>query len=315
MDTDPLSIAFATASRYADWSTIAVACGVFIELGALLVFSKSMPAPEKAVLVFATALITAGCVGEYIFGSMANHAAAELQQASDRTVAALKTQQEADHKIAAQAAAHAADLGVTVDNLRNFVTQKERDADRQLAEFKKFTEDERVQTAALIAQLNDDKANLDKARDDARAAAKQAEAELAAMVAANKPRDMLPQQQSDFVTQLKPFGTLVVNVLTPVQNSADAGPLGSLLVALLKQANWKVGIGAPGAGWVKTVLVCVGEHPNDNVAKAAQTIVLALRAAGIQSFIDMKDGPNIPLSGFGAPLPNPDMTILVGSKQ
>jgi hypothetical protein len=224
-----------------------------------------------------------------------------------------RSQQEQDHKIAEQAAAHAADLGVTVDNLRGFVAQKEKDADQQLADFKKFAEDEKNQTTAVIAQLNSDEANLRKARDDAQAAATAAEAERAAIEAANKPRDMTADQQSDFIAKMKPFAGLIVNVLTPVQNSADAGPLGTLLVNLLKEAGWKVGYGAPGGGWAKAVLVCVGTKPKDNVSAATQAMVLALRADNIKSF-GSHEGPNIPLNGFGATLPNPDMTILVGSK-
>ena len=315
MDTELLSAAFTTASKYAEWSTVVVAVGVFIELGALFVFSKSMPPTEKAVLVFATALITAGCVGEYIFGSRANHAASELQQASDRTVAALKTQQEADHKIAAQAAAHAADLGVTVDNLHNFVTQKEKDAAQQFLAFKNFASDEKIRTDTLISQLNDDKTNLEKARDDAQAAAKQAESELAVMRAANTPRGMTTEQQNEFISRMTAFAGLTANVFTPPSTTPDTGPLAELLIALLTKANWKVGSGVPIGGWAKAVFVCVGDHPKPNIASAATAIVLALRADGILAFINAELGPNIPLTGVGSPLANPDMTIVVGAKQ
>jgi hypothetical protein len=274
-----------------------------------------MPRAEKTVLVLATVLITIGCVGEYIFGARANNAASQLQQASDRTVAALTAQQEADHRIAAQAAAHAADLGVTVDTIHNFVTQKENEADKQFLAFKKFASDEKTRTETVITQLNDDKANLEKSRDDAQVAAKQAESELAEMRAANAPRSMTGDQQNEFISRTIAFAGLTTNVFTPPSTTPDAGPLSELLVALLTKANWKVGSGVPIGGWAKAVLVCVGDRPQSNVADAATAIVLALRADGIPAFIDPKLGPNIPFTGAGSPLANPDMTIIVGAKQ
>ena len=94
IDIGSARAAFDTASGYAEWATIIVALGVFIELMALFVFSQEMPPLEKAVMIFATLLIVAGCGGEYMFGSRANDAAAQLQQASDRQIARLKSDAE-----------------------------------------------------------------------------------------------------------------------------------------------------------------------------------------------------------------------------
>jgi hypothetical protein len=80
---------FETASSWSEWSTIAVAVGVFIELVALFVFSKEMPSTEKRIMVVATAIIVAGCAGEFVFGSKASNAASQLQQASDQKIAGL----------------------------------------------------------------------------------------------------------------------------------------------------------------------------------------------------------------------------------
>jgi hypothetical protein len=89
IDVSSTKIAFDIASRYSEWSTIAVTSGVFIEFVALFIFGKNMPPLEKWVMIFATLLIVAGCGGEFIFGSRANSAAAQLQQASDEKISGL----------------------------------------------------------------------------------------------------------------------------------------------------------------------------------------------------------------------------------
>lgn len=223
----------------------------------------------------------------------------------------------------------AARLGVDVDNLRGFVSEREREITADLDRFKKFAADEAAKASAAISDLNAAKAQLNQSRNDAVAAAQSAKADLASMIAsltqeeqtveqekhALEPRGMIPPQQDDFVEKMKAFGGLTVNVFMPPSNTSDAGPLAQLLVELLKKANWKVGYGSPLGGWAKYVLVCTGQNPNPNVGDAAKTIVLTLRADGIQSFIDPNMGPDVPLTGTGAPLQKPDMTILVGAKE
>lgn len=108
-EVDSLKAAFSVASRWSEWCTMAVALGVFVELVALFVFSKHMPRSEKIVMVFATALIVLGCVGEYVFGSRATDVATQLQNASDIEVNNAK-------KKANEAAQRAAELGVRADN-------------------------------------------------------------------------------------------------------------------------------------------------------------------------------------------------------
>jgi hypothetical protein len=108
IDVSSVKIAFETASRFSEWSTIAVAVGVFIELLALLIFSKEMPPLEKKVMVFATLLIVAGCCGEFIFGSRAGDAAAQLQAAQNAAVQSAKTEAAKASDSAAQAIERAA---------------------------------------------------------------------------------------------------------------------------------------------------------------------------------------------------------------
>jgi hypothetical protein len=216
---------------------------------------------------------------------------------------------------AANAEREAGRLGVDVTNLHAFVSAQEQEITSQFARFKSFAENELAKTEELIDELNRSRQDLNKARTEAQAAAKLAETELTAMQAANAPRTITPQKQPEFVARLKPFAGLKVNVFTPPSTTSDAGPLAQLLESLLTQANWKVAQAAPIAGWAKFVLACTGNHPTPNVEAAATAFVFALRANGIQAFIDPNNGPNIPLTGAGSPLPDPDMTILVGAKQ
>ena len=90
IDVATVRAAFDAASWYSEVSTIAVTVGVFIEFVALFIFSRDMPPTEKAVMILATLLIVAGCGGEFVFGSRANDAAVQLQQAADQQIAGLK---------------------------------------------------------------------------------------------------------------------------------------------------------------------------------------------------------------------------------
>jgi outer membrane murein-binding lipoprotein Lpp len=90
VDVSAIKAAFDTASLYSEFATIAVTIGVFIEFVALFIFGHEMPAAEKGAMIFATFLIVAGCAGEFIFGSRANTAASQLQQASDEKIASLE---------------------------------------------------------------------------------------------------------------------------------------------------------------------------------------------------------------------------------
>ena len=205
---------------------------------------------------------------------------------------------------AADANKLAGELGVKVDELPSFVAQKEGELTGNIAQFRQYARLVQGQTNNDLERLKEDTAALNKARDDATAAAKQAEIELAAVQVANAPRYLLPQQQNDFVSSMKGFGGL----------TADTGPLSSLLESLLKQAGWKVETMQTFSGWSKYVQVCIGKTPKPNVAAAATAIVLAMRQANIQAFINNDLGPDIPASGSGTNVQNPDMTILVGSK-
>ncbi len=296
-------------------STVLVTVGVVVEFAELLLFNREMQPLQRRILFVGAALVIVGCAGEFWFEKQAGDLEGQLQQASDVKVAALARDEAADNKIAKQAAQSAAALGVKVDTLPSFVASKEGQITGQITKFQSFAITEKARADAVSAELNRDRTDLVQARTEAQAAAKKAESELAVMNAANTPRGMTLNQQIDFAERMKAFSGLTANVFTPPSTTPDAGPLADLLGTLLTKANWKVGPFVPIGGWAKYVLVCVGKNPKTNVEAAAQTIVLALRSYGIQAFIDPDLGPDIPASGSGNLLSNPDMTIIIGAKQ
>ncbi len=219
-------------------------------------------------------------------------------------------------KSAADANKLAGELGVKVDELPSFVAQKEGELTGNIAQFQQYARLVQGQTASDLKRLKEDTVTLNKARDDATAAAKQAESELASVRAAMAPRYLTPKQQTAFVTRMTQFPRLSANLLTTPSSSPDTGPLESLLESLLKQAQWNIGSLQSSNGWANNVYVCIGKNPKPGIENAATAIVLELRADGILAFIDKEHGSNVkPGIGVGTPLRDPDMTIIVGSKQ
>jgi len=209
MDSPETLALKAAISSANNWNEVAAWCSVLggvIGLAALLIFRRRIPFAEKAMLIAAGVFVLLGGGGRLVFGARASTAAAQLQQLSGQRVASLKRDQERDHKIAMQAASHAADLGVTVDTLQDFVTKKEEAADAQFAKFKRFAQNERKRNDAVIAELRRNSSNLDKARSDALAAAvdaKRAAAKVEATADKFVPRRLTPDQQKLIADQLK----------------------------------------------------------------------------------------------------------------
>lgn len=219
---------------------------------------------------------------------------------------------------ASSADLEAGNLGVDVKNIHGFVTAQESQISSQFSQFTSFATVEEAQTKRLIDELDRDRSELDKSRAAAQAAAKQAQADIAAFQAAVRPRFIAPDKQPEFIAKMKAFTGLKVNVVLPPTTTADAGPLADQLGSLLTKAQWKVGTGGMLSGWAKFVLVCVGDHPEQKVNSAAIALVLTLRADGIQSFTDPQLGPFVPVSISNTTSPviaKPDMTIIVGAKQ
>lgn len=93
-------------------------------------------------MVFATLLIVAGCGGEYLFGGRASDAAAQMQSIEQVEIA--NAQQKAN-----DAAAEAAKLGVTVDNLTQVAQTKAGEANLAIAALTEAT----AQAAGKVAAI------------------------------------------------------------------------------------------------------------------------------------------------------------------
>jgi hypothetical protein len=128
----------------------------------LIVFPLKRPVLNRILGVLFVAFVIAGCLLEY---------------GSETRVSALVSQEEAQagvkiasaNKRANEAAAQAAHLGVSVDTLHNFVAGKQREIDKQFGQFRAFATGERKRAEAAIADLNADRAEIDKARSEAAA--------------------------------------------------------------------------------------------------------------------------------------------------
>jgi hypothetical protein len=252
--------------------------------------------------------IAVGVAGEVYWEVKVSH--------DDEAITSFDEQKLGDaEKSAADANKLAGELGVKVDELPSFVAKREGELNDNIAQFRRYARFAQGQTANDLKRLKDDTDALNNARDDATAAAKQAERERAAMEAANAPRYLTPQQQADFVAKMATFPGLSANVLTTPSNTPDVGPLAALLESLLVQAKWKTGSMQGLAGWAKYVHVCVGKSPKPAVVSSASIFAAELNADGIPAFVDNTIEPNIQATGVGTLLPNPDLLVIVGSKQ
>src|SRR6185437_14087806 len=104
-------------------------------------------------------------------------AAIGSHNANDQIIATLNAE-------AGDAMAQAGALGVTIDNLHDFVAHREQEAEKRLSDFKKFAYEQKKQNDVVIADLQNDESRLSKARDDALAAADASKTALEKMNAA-----------------------------------------------------------------------------------------------------------------------------------
>ena len=101
-------------------------------------------------------LVVLGVAGEMVTESGAFWYSLRLQAIEESAI--VSAQQTANGS-----AIEAGKLGVTVDNLHNFVALKEDEADAQLKTLKAFVSAEDVRNASVIAELKNDRGALDKA--------------------------------------------------------------------------------------------------------------------------------------------------------
>lgn len=154
-------------------------------------------------------LVAVGVAGEGYWEVQVSH--------DDEAITSFDEQKLGDaEKSAADANKLAGELGVKVDELPSFVTQKEGEINGDIAQFQKYANRTQEQSSDALDRLKTDTAALNRARDDATAAAKLAEAERAAVEAEIKrlktPRSIV--NSNALATTLSPFsGTeYVMNV-------------------------------------------------------------------------------------------------------
>ncbi|MGD1212443.1 MAG: hypothetical protein ABR973_13935 [Candidatus Acidiferrales bacterium] len=121
-------------------------------------------------------LVVLGVAGEMITESGAFWYSLRLQAIEESAIVGAQ-------KMANDSAVEAGNLGVTVDNLHSFVTQKESQADNQFKTLKAYVATEDARNASVIAELKNDRDTLDKARNDAVASVATAKKVLADMTA------------------------------------------------------------------------------------------------------------------------------------
>jgi hypothetical protein len=169
----------APSKSLAEGMEIAFAIGLFLTtlmvVVGLLGEYKESEWWKRNVRVFEI-LVVLGVAGEMITETGAFWYSLRLQGIEESEIASAQ-------RTANESALKAGKLGVTVDNLNDFVAHKQSEADNQFNKLKGFvaTEDER--NASVVAELKNDKEILDKARNDAVASVTSAKKVLADMQA------------------------------------------------------------------------------------------------------------------------------------
>lgn len=183
---------------------------------------------EKLLSLAFTVVVIAGCAFEHVAENRISDLIALEEASAGKEIEAAKNS-------AAQATRQAAKLGVTVDKLPRFVTAKEAEIKSQISDFQKFATTERAQSAVTIAELKRDQGALEKARSDALAAAKQAEANASRTL----PRAIAPEKLPALVGCLKavPKGPVTMR---PMSFDWEAVKFSGQIASALKAAGFSV---------------------------------------------------------------------------
>jgi hypothetical protein len=166
-----------------------VVIGIVVESVELIRHIRAGNLGEKKFEFLGVGILIMGLIGEVICQVQSNNR-------TGLVISALNHSASEANKAASDAAKAAADLGVTIDNLQEFVRAKEQAADSQLAELKAFVAADEARSAAVIAQLEQSRDKLRNAQSEAEAAAERAE-KAARMIAG---RTITPEQKSALIT-------------------------------------------------------------------------------------------------------------------
>lgn len=259
-------------------------------------------------------MVVLGVAGEMITETGAFWYSLRLQAIEERAI--VGAQQTANNS-----AIEAGKLGVSVDNLHSFVTQKETEAETQFNKLQTFVAAEDSKNADVIAELEKDKDNLDKARSDAAASVTAANKVLAdmttalaeeknvrdRMLARIAPRDLSGAQIQKIGTALKSFSGQSWTVTTYWESKEPLALANELFVAL-GAAGWKYddeGTKGMMLGGVEGILVYVHPQATLHTKEAATALISALKAEGIEGTLRNQNDPSHP---------NEKLILNVGSK-
>lgn len=313
-------------------------------------FAEGAEVTFDVFLLVATAAVVVGLIGEYHKGAWWKRhvhifevmviagVAGEMISESGAFWYAFKVHAlEGRAVVDAQNIANAASdgllkLGGRVDGINGFVTTEEKKIAVQFNEFKNFEADQKERTASTIMQLDNAKADLNKKRDDATAAAEGARNSLNAMLVSLRaeeenlrrarealaPRSFSAAEEAAFVATASKFRGLIASVWRGTATTPDANSLAGKVTELLIKAKWKargvsISISSSGTGIV--VMKRIGSPPN--VEAAGNAIIEEFRRAGFVAGWqpDVKDEAILTGSFASVVQGDPaDLLIFVGSK-
>jgi hypothetical protein len=230
------------------------------------------------------------------------------------------TQDELD-KRERKATQDAVELVQKFGGLHEYVETEERQLDSDMAAFKQFAVDERKADAAVIVEINRDRLQLEKARNDAVASAMQAQQALAKLETAARPRDLSPNQRTALVAHLSEFSGIKVDVWRFTTTTPDAVPFSGLLLSLLSAAHWNtVGVGVSfNGGNGRGVAVAMRPDAESKIRTAAHTLIDELQddeiAVGLTDWETAISATHSGMTaGGGRTDPPADLMIIVADK-
>jgi hypothetical protein len=276
-------------------ATVLVAIGVAIEVWATILevrdeLHEGGKIKWHHILTFIGAIFVAAfvgleCIAEYKGGDI------ETKLRSNNGAAQLELINRAN-----EAVADAVAITEKFGGLHDFVTAKEGELDDRFAVLKRYAADQRKQTDEVIAELNNNRQKLDKARTDAIAAADEAKEALAAVTAARKPRTLTAEQQKIIARKMATWAKIPNSgarqsvAIFPTNATFESAQLADLIAAAL-------GPEPSGAGWsinrypvtmgIPMVVSGVGMFTSSNARGQAVAAALAkaLNEEGIVAFV------------------------------
>jgi hypothetical protein len=247
---------------------------------------------KKRHRIFAM-LVTLGVAAEIPFGVGAFWFSLKVSNMDQLSIAEARKQ-------AAQATQKAGQLGATVDQLPNFVAQKETEINRQASSFKEFADQTIQRDAKTIEAMKRGVVELNHARSDSQAAQTAAREALAAFRREAGSRTFQPAQQAAFIKAIR--GKIESTVVQTVANDQEAYLYATEIMAALKSAGVNATYNplspvlflTPKRRGAPDIVVF---YYNDSTSDQGKSVVAAFKAAGISAdsqFMKMAGTENYP---------------------